>query len=275
MILNMFLGSGAATYFYGSAISGAVLTRTNYGSVNYGTQKGGRITLLINSNARCVTNTSGFDSLIFVEPSGVSMETYAIRDANITYAAGNGGAVTLRYKITSPYTTIYIIKSGDATLRYGTGSGININSGVVSSAVGVTLASGHSSFCATSEANSASAPERIHLVYIKSTGELCYMKFENDAWGSEKILVSSGATYPVIAVGSSGKLYVFYVVDGKIWVKHNNGNWLNPVELFTADHTYDMPVYLSCNQNAENGKICLVWTEGTVSYAVWFCYLED
>ena len=117
----------------------------------------------------------------------------------------------------------------------------------------------------------------MHLVYIKSTGELCYNKFENDELGVEKVLVASGASYPVIAVGSGGKLYISYVKDGKIWIIHFNGIfWLSAVELFTTEHTYNNPAYLSSNQNVQNDKICLVWTEGSSSpYEVWFCYLED
>lgn len=135
---------------------------------------------------------------------------------------------------------------------------------------------GFSDWCACTEAQAVGDPEIIHLVYVKSSGELCYRKFESDSLSGEEVLVASGASYPVIGCGSNGKLYVFYARNGKIWVIHNNGNWLNPVELYTASHTYDTPVYLSCNQNVQTGKICLVWCEGTGSpYAVWFCYLED
>jgi len=141
----------------------------------------------------------------------------------------------------------------------------------------VTVQSGFSSFCAASEALMAVPSEIVHLVYIKSTGELCYNKFENDSFGVERVLVTSGASYPVIAVGSGGKLYVFCVKDGKIWVIHFNGiSWLGAVELFTSEHTYNNPVYLSSNQNVQSDRICLVWTEGTSTpYEVWFCYLED
>jgi len=186
-----------------------------------------------------------------------------------------GGAQILTYKTSSPFTMFALAKGGDNKLYYNLvdEEGFCINSFVCIA----TLGTGFSDFCACSEAQNKGDPERIHLAYIKSTGELCYNKFENDALGTEKVLVISGASYPVIAVGSGGKLYISYVKDGKIWVIHFNGIfWLVAVELFTDEHTYNNPTYLSSNQNVQNGKICLVWTEGTGSpYEVWFCYLED
>jgi len=186
-----------------------------------------------------------------------------------------GGAQILSYETSSPFNLFVLAKGSDDKLYYnlvdpsGTPSG---NSFVEIA----TLGTGFSDFCGCSEAQNVGDPERVHLVYIKSTGELCYRKFENDAFGSERVLVTSGASYPVIAAGTAHRLYVFYVKDGKIYVIHYMGAWLNPVELFTADHTYNAPAYLSTNQYVQNGKICLVWTEGTASpYEVWFCYLED
>jgi hypothetical protein len=141
-----------------------------------------------------------------------------------------------------------------------------------------TSTSGFSTFSAASEADSImlSPASRVHLVYIKSTGELCYRKFENDAWSDETVLVASGASYPVIAVGKAGRLYVFYVKDGVIkLLKFNGVFWESERTLFPS-HKYDNPAYLSCNQNVQNGKICLVWTEGSASpYKVMFAYLDD
>jgi len=188
-----------------------------------------------------------------------------------------GGNQLLQYKTSSPYRMLALAKGGDNKLYY------NIVNEPVATFVNdafteiATLGTSFSDFCACSEALAAGDPERVHIVYIKSSGELCYRKYANDALGSERVLVSSGASYPVIASGINGKLYVFYVMDGKIWVLHFNGiSWLSAVELFTDEHTYNNPAYLSSNQNVQSGKICLTWTEGTGSpYEVWFSYLED
>jgi hypothetical protein len=187
-----------------------------------------------------------------------------------------GGVQILPYNTSSPWDALVLLKDKDDLLWYSLLRDSNYTIDTPFTSLEVTLASGFSSFCACSEAQLQGDPERIHLVYIKSTGKLCYNKFENDEWDVEKVLVASGASYPVIAVGSGGKLYIFYVKDGKIWVIHRRGVWYRPVELFTANHTYNNPAYLSCNQNVQNGKICLVWTEGVgTPYEVWFSYLED
>ena len=197
-------------------------------------------------------------------------------DQSVPYGGTTtGGAQLLPYKTSSPFNMFALAKGSDNKLYYNividpTGKFQDGFSEIA------TLGTSFSDFCACSEAQAAGDPERVHLVYIKSTGELCYNKFENDELGVEKVLVASGASYPVIAVGSGGKLYISYVKDGKIWVIHYRGAWFKPVELFTADHTYNNPAYLSSNQNVQSGKICLVWTEGTATpYEVWFCILED
>jgi len=192
------------------------------------------------------------------------------------FSATSGGVQLLNYKTSSPYDMLALIKQGtDDILYYSVLHQDTLSLDTPMTSLGVTLATGFSSFCAVSEAETIGDPERVHLVYIKSSGELCYIKFENDAFGSEKVLVVSGASYPIIACGSDGKLYVLYVKDGKIWVIHYKGRWFSPVKLF-PEHSYNNPTYLSSNQNVQNGFICLVWTEGTESpYEVWFCYLED
>jgi hypothetical protein len=190
-----------------------------------------------------------------------------------------GGTQILPYQSQSPFNLIVLAKDASSVLQYNILVFTNPASFVFAGDFIpiATLGNGFSDFCGCSEAQSLGASERVHMVYVKSTGELCYRKFESDTLGNEKVLVSSGASYPVIAAGSSGKLYVFYVKSGKIWVIHYTGSaWLKSVELFTKDHTYDTPVYLSTNQYVQNGLICLVWTEGASSpYELWFCYLED
>jgi len=198
-------------------------------------------------------------------------------DTSVPFGATtSGGCQLLPYKTSSPYQMLALAKGGDNKLYYNivtepTATFANSFTEIA------TLGTGFSDFCGCSEAQNAGDPERIHLVYVKSSGELCYRKFQNDALDTETVLLETGASYPVIACGSNQKLYVFYVADGKIWLKHYNGNrWLAAVELFTSGHTYNSPVYLSSNQNVQSGKICLVWTEGTSSpYEVWFCSLED
>jgi len=187
-----------------------------------------------------------------------------------------GGAQILTYETSGTYNLLVLAKGGDNKLYYNLAD-YGCYNFLGSFTEIATLGTGFSDFCGCSEAQNVGHPERVHLVYIKTSGELCYGKFENDAWSTEKVLVTSGASYPVIAVGANGKLYVFYVKDGNIWIIHYNGKrWLRPTMLFTDEHTYNNPAYLSSNQNVQSEKICLVWTEGTASpYEVWFAYLID
>jgi hypothetical protein len=186
-----------------------------------------------------------------------------------------GGVQVLPYKTSSPYNLLILLKDANNTLYYSVINDTDYSITLPMTSIGVTLSSGFNSFCACSEAQNVGDPERIHLVYVKSTGELCYRKFENDAWSSEKVLVASGASYPVIAVGEGGRLYVFYVKDGAIKLLRFNVTWESERTLFPS-HNYDNPTYLSTNQNVQNGKICLVWTEGSASpYKVMFAYLDD
>lgn len=190
----------------------------------------------------------------------------------------SGGVQLLNYETSLSYDMLALIKQGtDNVLYYSLVDSETLVMDMPMISMNVTLTSGFSSFCATSEAQNIGDPEIIHLVYIKSTGELCYRKFESDAWSDETVLVSSGSSYPVIASGSSGRLDVFFVKDGKIWVRNFNGvTWLSDAEYFTGSHTYSNPSYLSSSQNAQSSKISLVWTEGTGSpYEVWFSYLDD
>jgi len=199
-------------------------------------------------------------------------------DASVALSWGGtttGGNQLLPYKTGSPYKMLALCKGGDGKLYWNI-----VNEPTATFALSfteiATLGTGFNDFCAASEAQNIGDPERIHLVYIKSTGELCYRKFQNDSWSGETVLVASGASYPVIACGENGRLYVFYVKDGVIkLLKFNGVSWESERTLFPS-HSYNNPAYLSSNQNVQNGKICLVWTEGTASpYEVWFCSLED
>jgi len=176
-----------------------------------------------------------------------------------------GGAQIVTYKTESPYDLLVLAKGSDNKLYYWYAGVFEV----------ATLGTGFSDFCACSEAQNIGDPERIHMVYIKSTGELCYRKFANETLGDEVVLVESGASYPVIAAGKGGKLYVFYVKDGKIKLRMYLGSWHGEIEPFKK-HAFNTPTYLSTNQNVQHGRICLVWTEGTASpYEVWFAYLID
>jgi hypothetical protein len=187
-----------------------------------------------------------------------------------------GGVQVLPYKTSSPYNLLILLKDANNTLYYSVINDTDYSITLPMTSLGVTLSSGFNSFCACSEAQNIGDPERVHLVYIKSTGELCYRKFENDVWNDETVLVASGASYPVIAVGEGGRLYVFYVKDGVIKLLKFNGVFWEGERTLFGSHKYDSPAYLSTNQNVQNGKICLVWTEGSTSpYKVMFAFLDD
>jgi hypothetical protein len=201
-----------------------------------------------------------------------------VYDASVSLSWGGtttGGNQLLPYKTSSPYKMLALCKGGDGKLYWNIVNEPTATFALTFTEI-ATLGTGFNDFCVASEAQNIGDPERVHLVYVKSTGELCYRKFENDAWSDETILVASGASYPVIAVGEGGRLYVFYVKDGVIkLLKFNGAFWEGERTLF-GSHAYDNPAYLSCNQNVQNGKICLVWTEGSASpYKVMFAFLDD
>jgi hypothetical protein len=207
----------------------------------------------------------------------VSPATRAGADTSVPYGGNTtGGNQLLPYKSSSPYNMLALAKGSDAQLYYNI---VNEPSGAFANPSFTAIAllgTGFSDFCAASEVQNVGDPERIHLVYIKGTGELCYRKFENDAWSGETVLVASGASYPVVAVGEGGRLYVFYVKDGVIRLLKFNGVFWESERTLFPNHAYDSPAYLSTNQNVQNGKICLVWTEGSASpYKVMFAYLDD
>jgi hypothetical protein len=268
-----YLDYGSYVDHYQQTIIGQTLSRTNLLANAASDAVGISLCMCLDTGYYVSYFRPGY--LWVTEAYNLKYSTYALDGHNTT----NGGTRLLPYKSSSPFKMLLLVKKGDSTLHYSVvtpsfGSAPTIGG---FTAIGVTLASGFETFCATSEVQNISDPERIHLVYIKSTGELCYRKFENDAWSGETVLVASGASYPVIAAGEGGRLYVFHVKDGKIWfIKYDGANWRDPIEFWTDQHTYNNPAYLSTNQNVQGGKICLVWTEGTASpYQVWFSYIED
>lgn len=219
-----------------------------------------------------------YDIWVFHRSAFLSCGTYASERAtstDVSYGgATTGGCQILTYKTSSPYDLFVLAKGGDDKLYYNTVASFG-NPYRASFIEIATLGTGFSDFCGCSEAQNVGDPEKVHLVYIKSTGELCYRKFEGDVLGGETVLVESGASYPVIACGASGRLYVFYVKAGKIMMRKYDGSWLAQEQPFPG-HSYHTPTYLSSNQNVQDGKICLVWTEGTETpWEVWFCSLHD
>jgi len=193
--------------------------------------------------------------------------------SSLTISSTTGGNQVLAYETQGNYYMLLISKDANNVLyskRITPGGGLIGDSWTTIA----TLSSGFSSFCACTEAQETGAPQRIHLAYIKLTGELCYKKFENLTWGEEVTIESSGATYPVLATDTNGSVYLFYVKDGEIKKRIKTGaNWPDSITLISG-HTFNSPIYLSTNQYVQNGKICLVWTETGTSYEVWF-YQQD
>jgi len=275
MAMVMSGSNGASFNWDPYQISGQTLTQVQGSSYASSGAQGGSVLASLNLQ---------YDYYTFHSTTGVwigrSPASDSDQEALTLGTTTTGGNQILPYKTSSPHNVFVLAKDASSVLKYiiGEMAILDIACRFTGSFVSIaTLNAGFSDFCGCSEAQEEGDPERIHIVYVKSTGELCYRKFESDTLGNEKVLVSSGASYPVIAAGSNGKLYVFYVKDSKIWVIHYNGSkWFKAVELFTKDHTYSTPTYLSCNQYVQTGKICLVWCEAEDgTYAVWFCYLED
>lgn len=272
-------GDDTRVYNRKYTISGNLLIPSVLGSLTgLGILNGGNIVCLLNNKTRtvCLSNVASYRVTLYEGQPSNSYKNYANTPS---YNATTGGAQVVKYKTSPPYDAIVVLKDGDNALHYSIVQANTLTLNHPPTAMNITLASGFSSFCACSEAQSIGDPERVHLVYIKGTGELCYRKFENDAWSSELVLASSGASYPVIACGKGGRLYVFYVKGGRIMVQKLNVNGTllrSPERILFPKHAYRNPAYLSTNQNVQNGKICLVWTEGSAApYEVWFAYLED
>lgn len=273
-----FIGSGDYTAYLergtitDGSISYTVVVSRSYININY---NGGNV--CINPGATIYSLfhgyhvTSGLRMTVLRGDS--SSEDYL---SNLpSHSNSSGGIQLLPYKTSSPYDVLILCKQGtDNVLYYSTIDDNTKDISVPMSSL-VILTSSFNDFCGCSEAQVIGDSERIHLVYIKSTGELCYRKFEDGAWNSEIELIESGSSYPVIAVGDSNRLYIFYAKNSKIYLKHYNGSlWKNEV-IIDNDHTFTNPTYLSCNQNVQSGKICLTWTEGDDPYEVWFTYIDD
>ena len=237
-----FGSSTAAARFYYASISGSTLSFAGCsmtgieGSV-YGTCIGGNFEILLSGETRSGWLCSVASRRMFVgEPMRATGESEGKYYANTPpWADNTGGVQIVKYKSTSPYNALMFVKDGNNVLYY-----TNIpDQDIVDfdhplTSMDTTLSTGYSSFCACGEAQNIGDPERAHIVYIKSTGELCYRKFENDAWSGETVLVTSGASYLVIAAGKGGRLYVFYVKDGKIWlIKYDGAGWRDPTEFWT------------------------------------------
>jgi len=266
-----FSGSNGANW-YGSTynIVGATLSNVRNTQMSSGSAQGGSLALDLDASTQYWVLHGAAYLQLGEWATGHATSTDVPHGGTTT-----GGAQILPYKTASPYKLFVLAKGGDNKLYYNVAND-GVGSFVGSFAAIATLGTGFSDWCACTEAQGVGDPEIIHMVYIKSTGELCYQKFESDALGSEVELAASGASYPVIACGTSDRLYVFYVKSGKIWLLHFDGStWQTAIGLFTSSHSYNTPAYLSCNQNVQSGKICLVWVEGTSTYEVWFCYLED
>jgi hypothetical protein len=268
-----FIVNKEAPYIARGDISGSTITRSFLWSVvdvGYHVTKS-KANLRLDGKLYILVHRSynQLDALYIPDPWATGTR-YAV--ASINFSENSGGVQLLNYKESNDM--LVIIKQGTDNVLY---SAILYENMTLSSLTSIaTLASGFNTFCVTSEFQNVGDPEKVHLVYIKSTGELCYRKFENDAWSDETVLIASGASYPVIAAGKAGRLYVFYVKDNVIkLLKYNGASWGSEETLF-PEHTYNNPAYLSSNQNVQHGQICLVWTEGTASpYEVWFCTIGD
>jgi len=269
---------GKASYMMGYRIVGDSLSNVYNAiySTTYEIQGGSIVTNLNGNKTFAICHWSNGVGIHVSPANRVGADTSVPYGGNTT-----GGNQLLPYKTSSPYNMLALAKGNDNQLYYNI---VNETSGTFTNPSFTAIAllgKGFSDFCATSEAQSIGDPERVHLVYIKSTGELCYRKFESDVWSGETVLVEKGASYPVIAAGGDGRLYVFYVFNGVIkLLKFDGEKWLKKqVQDAFPFHTYNNPAYLSTNQVVQHGKICLVWTEqnleGDKPYAVWFGYIED
>lgn len=273
--------TGYTWWLYNYWIQGSTLSRYGPDGFLYaysysGVKAKGRSVTISLDGSHEIWATHATDGVALGEWASVKTRSTAVPYIKDT----TGGVQILKYKSSSPYTLFLLVKGGDSVLYFskvaGDGSAFL---GTFSEIA--TLGEGFSDFCGASEAQNIGDSEIIDMVYIKSTGELVHRSFLNDALTDEKVLCSSGASYPVIAIGKGGRRYVFYVKDGVIKMQkllNINGavSILTPERTLFPRHNYRNPVYLSTNQNAQHRKICLVWTEGfSPPFEVWFCYLRD
>lgn len=269
--LLAFSGSNGTTWStYSFQISGQTLVNV-YG---YGYTPGGQ-------GGSAVANLDGINNVWIHHASSylVAGEWASVNATSSAVSYGGtstGGCQILPYKTANPFNLFVLAKDASNILYY---SRINANGSSFLDAFPsiATLTTSFSDFCGCSEAQALGAPARVHMVYIKSTGDLCYRNYQNDTLSAETLLVAaaSSPSYPVIAADRYGSLYVFYVQAGAIMLlMWTSGAWRTPITLFPG-HAYSNPVYLSCNQYAQNGRICLVWMEGTSPYQLWFAAIPE
>jgi len=196
-----------------------------------------------------------------------------------SYTITTGGYSTLALNATH---VLVLGKYSDNNLYYG----ISTAAVPTRTKIGITLANGFSTFCATSDYEASQYDESIsgnaiHVVAIKNTGQLVYFYYKDGEWSSPIVVCETGATYPVIAVGKT-RIYFFFVKENKIKLIYCDRATLsisNEIDLF-PNHEYHNPVHLTTNQMAQNGKIILGWTEknnqgANEPYSVWFSYIQD
>jgi len=291
-------GFGASSYFYSRAGGLDVLLDSEqiyaqilrYSvAVNYGTEfKKGTLNATISwgSEKDIFINTNYHigGSLAKLTTGRIysAVQVAATPQVNGSYSDDDGATWTLNVSIGT--TTITSTTGGVQIVAMATGKAMclvknSVNTlvaflfdGSTWSSLGTVatgLLSGWGYFTATA------VGDIVDVVFIDSAGALKHVRYDG-SWGSVTTLVSSGASHPTITSGSSGRLYVFYVKDAEIkLLKFDGTSWLSEKKAFTG-HAYTNPAYLSSNQNVQNGKICLVWTEGTSSpYEVWFCTIGD
>jgi hypothetical protein len=188
-----------------------------------------------------------------------------------------GGCQILTYQTIALGNFFVLAKDASNVLHYSRASpgGVSFLDAFPSIA---TLTTSFSDFCGCTEAQALGTPARVHMVYIKSTGDLCYRNYQGDALSAETLLVpaANSPSYPAIAADRYGSLYVFFVQAGQIMLMmFTSGAWRTPTVFFTS-HSYNTPVYLSTGQYAQNGHVCLVWMEGSASpYQLWFAAIPE
>lgn len=270
----MFMGSnGNYAYQYFFTINGTTLTYGLSNSISAATSQGGSI----------VVNLDGLFFLLYHRfAASISRVTLfeqgvtAVEDQSISYGGvSTGGCQLLPYKTSAPYDMFALAKDASNVLYYNVAlESLAWGSTFAANPI-ATLTTSFSDFCGCSQAQNLGAPQVVHIVYIKSTGQLCYRNYQNGVLSAELVLVASGASYPVIAVDGLGNLYVFYVRNGAIKLMKYAGEAWGSEQPFYPQHSYNTPAYLSTNQIVQNGAICLVWMEGTgAPYSLYFASVK-
>lgn len=193
------------------------------------------------------------------------IRTYAVpqgSDNSLPYGEDYGANVAnqiLRYKTSSPYHLLVIAKAGNQSFHYNLVNATDrlfIHSSFLPmNAVG---GAGKNDFCAVSEAENIGDPEKVHFVFINSSG-IFYMKFESDSWSSPAALGITEASYPTLNVDDAGNLLLTYVLSGsvKYSTKTPDGSWSSAQ---TLAGNYEEAAYCSSNHNIDEGEIILIFT---------------